>query len=454
MKGVVGLNQKVSNSYIIILGLMLFSLFFGAGNLIFPIMMGQEAGINVWEATAGFVITGVGLPLLAVIALGYSGKSDLQSLASRVHPMFGLIFSIVLYLAIGPLFAIPRAGSVSFEIGIRPLLPESWSTMGLFVFSIFFFGVAASFSLNSSKIVDIVGKYLTPIKITFILLLIVVAIFNPLGSFQEPIERYTENSFFNGFSEGYLTMDVLAAFVFGIIVINALRSKGVESGKVIMVSTMKAGLIAAVLLAFFYSAMAYMGASSVAELGILNNGGSVLSGIANVYFGSFGGIILSGVMIVACLTTSVGLISSCATYFNETFPKISYRSYVIIFAVFSAAVANFGLSQLIAISVPVLTAIYPLAIVLLILTFFHNAINGKKEVYQMSMLFTFIVSVFDGLNAAGFGVKPVDQLFTSILPLYEVGLGWILPAFIGVILGIIIGLFKRGSKKKEEEQFI
>ncbi|NRG46151.1 branched-chain amino acid transport system II carrier protein [Bacillus sp. CRN 9] len=448
------MNQKVSNSYIIILGLMLFSLFFGAGNLIFPIMMGQEAGINVWEATAGFVITGVGLPLLAVIALGYSGKSDLQSLASRVHPMFGLIFSIVLYLAIGPLFAIPRAGSVSFEIGIRPLLPESWSTMGLFVFSIFFFGVAASFSLNSSKIVDIVGKYLTPIKITFILLLIVVAIFNPLGSFQEPIERYTENSFFNGFSEGYLTMDVLAAFVFGIIVINALRSKGVESGKVIMVSTMKAGLIAAVLLAFFYSAMAYMGASSVAELGILNNGGSVLSGIANVYFGSFGGIILSGVMIVACLTTSVGLISSCATYFNETFPKISYRSYVIIFAVFSAAVANFGLSQLIAISVPVLTAIYPLAIVLLILTFFHNAINGKKEVYQMSMLFTFIVSVFDGLNAAGFGVKPVDQLFTSILPLYEVGLGWILPAFIGVILGIIIGLFKRGSKKKEEEQFI
>ncbi|MFS0592897.1 branched-chain amino acid transport system II carrier protein [Cytobacillus horneckiae] len=448
------MNQKVSNSYIIILGLMLFSLFFGAGNLIFPIMMGQEAGINVWKATAGFVITGVGLPLLAVIALGYSGKSDLQSLASRVHPMFGLIFSIVLYLAIGPLFAIPRAGSVSFEIGIRPLLPESWSTMGLFVFSIFFFGVAASFSLNSSKIVDIVGKYLTPIKITFILLLIVVAIFNPLGSFQEPIERYTENSFFNGFSEGYLTMDVLAAFVFGIIVINALRSKGVESGKVIMVSTMKAGLIAAVLLAFFYSAMAYMGASSVAELGILNNGGSVLSGIANVYFGSFGGIILSGVMIVACLTTSVGLISSCATYFNETFPKISYRSYVIIFAVFSAAVANFGLSQLIAISVPVLTAIYPLAIVLLILTFFHNAINGKKEVYQMSMLFTFIVSVFDGLNAAGFGVKPVDQLFTSILPLYEVGLGWIIPAFIGVILGIIIGLFKRGSKKKEEEQFI
>ncbi|MBS4192468.1 branched-chain amino acid transport system II carrier protein [Bacillus sp. FJAT-49705] len=448
------MTQKVSTSYIIVLGLMLFSLFFGAGNLIFPIMMGQEAGINVWEATAGFIITGVGLPLLTVIALGYSRKSDIQSLASRVHPMFGLIFSIILYLTIGPLFAIPRAGSVSFEIGIRPLLPESWSTIGLFVFSIFFFSMAALLSLNSSKIVDIVGKYLTPIKISFILLLIVVAIFNPLGPFQEPIERYTENSFFHGFSEGYLTMDVLSAFVFGVIVINALRSKGVESGKVIMVSTMKAGLIAAALLAFFYSALAFMGASSVSELGMLNNGGSVLSGVANVYFGSFGGVILGGVMIVACMTTSVGLISSCATYFNKILPKVSYKSFVISFAVFSAAVANFGLSQLISISEPVLATIYPLAIVLLILTFFHNAFNGKKEVYQLSMLFTFIVSVFDGLNAAGFGVKPVDQLFTSILPLYEVGLGWLLPAFIGAILGIIIGMFKPRSKEKEEEQFI
>ncbi len=433
---------------------MLFSLFFGAGNLIFPIMMGQEAGINVWEATAGFIITGVGLPLLTVIALGYSGKSDLQSLASRVHPMFGLVFSIILYLAIGPLFAIPRAGTVAFEIGIRPLLPESWSTIGLLVFSIFFFGVAAFLSLNSSKVVDIVGKYLTPIKISFLSLLVLVAIFNPLGAFQEPSEKYTENSFFGGFSEGYLTMDVLSAFVFGIIIINSLRSKGVESGKVIMVSTMKAASIAAVLLTFFYGSLAFIGASSVSELGILNNGGAVLAGVANVYFGSFGGVILSGVMTVACMTTSVGLISACATYFNKIFPKISYTSYVIIFAVFSTAVANFGLSHLITISEPVLTAIYPLAIVLLILTLFHNAFNGKKEVYQLSMLFTFIVSVFDGLKAAGLSVKPVDQLFTSILPLYEVGLGWLLPAFIGGVLGIIIGRFKLRSKEKEEEQFI
>ncbi len=433
---------------------MLFALFFGAGNLIFPIMMGQEAGVNIWVAMGGFIITGVGLPILTVIALGYSGESDVQSLATRVHPMFGLIFSIILYLAIGPLFAIPRAGTVSFEIGIRPLIPESWDTIGLLIFSIIFFAIATLLSLNSSKIVDILGKYLTPIKITFLSILVIVAIFKPLGDLQNPIGEYTESSFFSGFSEGYLTMDVLAAFVFGIIIINSLHSKGVKSGKVILASTMKAGIIAAVLLVFFYGSLAFMGASSVSELGILDNGGSVLAGVANLYFGSFGGVILGVLITAACMTTSVGLISSCASYFNKILPKISYRNFVIIFAIFSTAVANFGLSHLISISSPVLTAIYPLAIVLLLLTFFHNSFNGNKLVYQISMLFTFIVSVFDGLKAAGFVIKSVDQLFSSILPLYEVGLGWLLPAFIGVILGIVLGLFNPGSKKQEKEQLI
>lgn len=447
------MNQKISTSYIIILGLMLFALFFGAGNLIFPVMMGQEAGVNVWQATAGFIITGVGLPLLTVIALGYSGESDLQSLASRVHPMFGLIFSIILYLAIGPLFAIPRAGTVSFEIGIRPLIPESWGTIALLVFSISFFAIATFLSLNSSKIVDILGKYLTPIKLTFLSLLVIVAIFKPLGALQEPVDKYTEHSFFGGFSEGYLTMDVLAAFVFGIIIIGSLRSKGVESSKVIMTSTIKAGLIAAVLLTFFYGSLAFMGASSVSKLGILDNGGSVLAGVAYYYFGSFGGVVLGALITMACMTTSVGLISACASYFNKIFPKISYAKYVIIFAIFSTAVANFGLSQLISISAPVLTAIYPLAIVLLLLTLLHNVFNGKKEVYQLSMLFTFIISVFDGLNAAGVEVKSVDQFFSSFLPLYDVGLGWLLPAVLGGILGIIISSFKSTNNNKAEKQF-
>ncbi|MCM3321434.1 branched-chain amino acid transport system II carrier protein [Cytobacillus kochii] len=448
------MNQKVPSSYIIAVGFMLFSLFFGAGNLIFPVMMGQEAGTNVWAAVAGFIITGVGLPLLGVIALGYSGKSDLQSLASRVSPLFGLLFTVVLYLSIGPLFAIPRTGTVSYEIGIRPFISDEWSTIGLVIFSIIFFGITAFFSLNASKIVDIVGKVLTPILLLFILILIVVAFVNPLGSLQAPSEAYTVNSFFNGFTEGYLTMDALAAFVFGIIVIDAIRSKGVQSTKVVMLSVIKAGLISAGLLAVIYGSLSYIGASSVSQLGILGNGGAVLSQVSGHYFGSFGGVILSVIVIAACLTTSIGLISSCAAYFSKIMPKVSYNSFVIVFSVFSAAIANFGLTQLIAISVPVLTAIYPLAIVLLILTFLHPLFNGKKTVYQMSMLFTFIIGIFDGFKAAGYTIASVDNLFTSILPLYDVGLGWLVPAFLGAVLGIIIGLFQNKKVEDEKEQLI
>ncbi|MBN6886695.1 branched-chain amino acid:cation transporter, LIVCS family [Cytobacillus horneckiae] len=450
------MNQKISNSYIIAVGFMLFSLFFGAGNLIFPAMMGQEAGTNVWLATAGFIATGVGLPLLGVIALGISGKNDLQSLASRVHPMFGIAFTVILYLSIGPLFAIPRTGTVSYEIGIKPFLPESWGTIGLLVFTIIFFAITAYFSLNSSKIVDIVGKYLTPILLLFILILIGVAFMNPIGSFQAPAENYLSDSFFNGFKEGYLTMDALAAFVFGIIVIDAVRSKGAQTKKAIMISVTKAGLIAAGLLAVIYSSLAFIGASSVSGLGSLDNGGAVLSGVSSHYFGSFGGVLLSLIVLAACLTTSIGLISSCATYFTKLMPNISYNRFVIIFSVFSAGIANFGLSQLISISIPVLTAIYPLAIVLMLLTFLHPLFNGKKEVYQISMLLTFIVSLFDGLNAAGLKVSAVNDFFANILPLHSVGLGWVAPAIIGAILGIVIGLFKRGNagEKEQEKQTI
>lgn len=162
------MSNKVPTSFIIIIGLMLFALFFGAGNLIFPPMLGQMAGNNVWIANAGFLVTGVGLPLLAITAFVFSGESDLQSLASRVHPVFGIVFAIVLYLAIGPFYAIPRSGTVSFEIGIKPFLSNDAGPAALTVFTILFFIVTCLLSLNPTKLVDIVGKILTPIKLTVI----------------------------------------------------------------------------------------------------------------------------------------------------------------------------------------------------------------------------------------------------------------------------------------------
>ncbi|WP_226683444.1 branched-chain amino acid transport system II carrier protein [Sutcliffiella horikoshii] len=437
------MTNKMPFSFVLAIGFMLFALFFGAGNLIFPAMLGQSAGTNIWSANAGFIVTGVGLPLLGVLALGYSGKSDLQSLASRVHPVFGLVFTVILYLAIGPLFAIPRTGTASFEMGIRPFLSEESSSLGLLIFTILFFGITVFFSLKSTKIVDIVGKVLTPLLLIFIGILIATAFIFPIGSFQAPTENYVDGSFFKGFQEGYLTMDALAAFVFGIVVINAVKAKGATTKKEIMIAVTKAGSIAAGLLAIIYTSLSYIGASSVEALGLLENGGAVLSGASNHFFGAYGGLLLSLIVIGACLTTSIGLIISCSSYFNKLLPNVSYKTFVIVLSTISAIFANVGLTQLIAVSVPVLVAIYPFVVCLMALTFLHSFFNGRKEVYQGSMIFTSIVAFSDALKAAGMSIVTVEDLFATILPLYEVGLGWIFPAIIGGLLGFIWGKVKK-----------
>ena len=230
-------------------------------------------------------------------------------------------------------------------------------------------------------------------------------------------------------------MDTLASFVFGIIIINAIKEKGAKTKKQIMIVCGKATGIAAIILATIYTALSYMGASSVEKLGLLDNGGTILAKVSDYYFGSYGGILLGLMITVACLTTSVGLVTSCSSFFHKLFPKVPYKTIAISLSIFSAIVANIGLTELIAISVPVLTAIYPLAIVLIFLTFFHSLFKGKAEVYQGSLLLTFIVSLFDGLNGAGIHISSINDFFNAILPMYEVGLGWVIPAIVGGFIG-------------------
>ncbi|UOQ84813.1 branched-chain amino acid transport system II carrier protein [Gracilibacillus salinarum] len=430
---------------IITVGFMLFALFFGAGNLIFPAQIGQAAGDHLFTANLGFIITGVGLPVLGVLALAISGKNDLQTLASQVHPLYGIIFTVALYLTIGPLFALPRTNTVAYEIGVSPFFANQSNDIVLLIFTVVFFGLSLFLALQSSKIVDIIGKVLTPLLLIVIALLIIAAFINPIGGIQEPTEAYTVNSFFKGFQEGYLTMDMLAAFVFGIIIINAVKDLGYHSKKQMMMSTMKAALIAAVLLAIVYSSLAYVGAISVNEIGYVDNGGTILAASSEFYFGSFGKIILGFIVIGACLTTSIGLITSCASYFHKIIPKLSYKLWAVIFTVVSAVISNFGLTTIIEFSVPVLSMLYPLAMCLLVLTLLHPLYKGRKEVYQISILFTFVIALVDGLKAAGIHIESVDKLFTSVLPLYTVGLGWIIPAIAGGLIGFVWSRFRKDS---------
>ncbi|WKA57617.1 branched-chain amino acid transport system II carrier protein [Planococcus shenhongbingii] len=436
-------KRTLTLSESIMVGLMLFALFLGAGNIIFPPYLGQLAGNNIVPAITGFLLTGVGLPLLGILAIAKAG-GDLQTIAGRVNPIFGIIFTSIVYLTIGPFFGIPRTATVSFEIGVAPFLPSNLSSSfwPLLTFTIIFFIVTILFSLNPTKLVDRIGKILTPILILVIGLLAVKSIITPMGEIEEPVGNYNTDAFFNSFLQGYLTMDAIAALVFGIVIIESIRAKGVTDQRSILKTTAFAGIIAASGLALVYLSLSYIGVTSVSAIGLQDNGGTIIALASRVLFGEMGGVILAAAILFACLSTSIGLVAATAQFSHKIYPKISYVSYVMAYAGFSTLIANIGLTQLIAVSLPVLLAIYPIAIVLVILSFFDRSFDRKPLVYVIALTLTGIISIFDGLRSAGISFNNVDKVI-SVLPLFEQGIGWFVPAIVGTLLGMAIVRFKR-----------
>ncbi|MCA0971452.1 branched-chain amino acid transport system II carrier protein [Halobacillus litoralis] len=440
------MKKKISFSTYALIGTMLFGMFFGAGNLIFPIQLGQMAGTNFWPALIGFLVTAIGLPFLGILAIGLSGSNGLRDLASRVHPVFGITFSLALYLTIGPFFAIPRTATVPFVVGFEPFIAPGQISLWLAVFSFIFFAVVYYFSLNPAKIMDYVGKYLTPTFLVFLFILIMTAIFNPMGSFAEPSGDYMNLAFMNGFTEGYNTMDALASLAFGIVVINAIKRQGIEDRKEIAKATWKSGLFAMGLMMLIYGLITYMGASSVQAVGTFDNGGLIFAEVAQYYFGPFGAVLLAIIIVLACLKTSIGLITACSEFFHETFPKVSYKQFALLLCAVSFTIANFGLTNIIQFAIPVLMLLYPLAIVLILLGLSSPLFQHKRSVYTASMGLTLVISIMDGYSALidslpGAKLSVLDQVltfYTEYLPLYEIGLGWILPAAAGAVIGMLI----------------
>ncbi|WP_252504294.1 branched-chain amino acid transport system II carrier protein [Sporosarcina sp. Marseille-Q4943] len=425
------------------LGLLMFALFFGAGNMIFPPLVGQLAGENVWITIGGFLITGVGLPFLGVMAVAMSG-SQLRDLAGKAHPLFGLVFTIIVYLALGPLFAVPRTATVSFEMGLSPFISGPLESIGLILFSILFFAITAWLSLKPNQLVDRFGNVLTPILLAIVALIVAIGIIKPAGKSGPPQEPYIDHPFIDGFIQGYLTMDAIAALVFGIIVINAVKARGISDRKAIAAITMKSGGIAAIGLCLVYVGLAYLGTTSRLVAPNAENGGVILTQLAYSLMGTTGQLLLGVAVFLACLTTSVGLVSSCASFFSTVFPKFSYRLVVIVVCVFSMFVANIGLTQLISFTLPVLFGIYPLAIVLITVSFFHDRFNGYQEVYLFALAAAGIVGFFDMLKAFGLPIDPVADVL-GYLPLYEEGIGWIVPAIVFGLVGFFIGSMRKST---------
>ena len=438
------MKQKLTFMEILPIGLMLFASFFGAGNLIFPPALGQSAGVNFLPAAAGFCTTGVGIPLLGIIAIGLLRASNPEALALPVHPKFAKALIVVTVLTIGPFFAIPRTGAVSFDVGILPFISAENYDLGLELYSLFFFVVTYFLSVNPSKIVDWVGKILTPLLLISIAILVVQVFMHPMGEPQQAGGYYASMPYLKGFQEGYYTMDLLATMLFGTVVIDSIKVRGISEGSVLTRTCIMAGIIAAVLLAAIYFSLTYTGATSVAVFGVSDNGAIALSSIANYYMGTAGNVVLCLMIFFACLTTSIGLTVSAGSYLEQVLKyKMQYQRIAAIICIFSFAVSNVGLTKIISLSVPVLCLLYPIVIVLVMMAFMPVK---RACVYRSTLAFTIVFAIIDGLNAAGVPMKTAEALFKDVIPFYSAGFGWFVPSIVGLVLGILYSVAVKPDK--------
>ncbi len=440
------MKKKLSFRELTAVGSMLFGLFFGAGNLIFPAAMGQLAGRNVFIAAAGLCITGVGLPLLGVAALGISRCSGLAQLSSRVGKRYGLFFTCALYLTIGPFFAIPRCATVPFTVGISPLLSSGNQSAALAFFSLLFFAAVLWFSLRPGNILTWIGKILNPLFLICLGILLVSALAMPMGHVASiaPEGGYVRQAFMSGFLEGYNTMDALAGLAFGIVVVNVIRSLGITRPEDIAVNTVKAGCLGCGLMGVIYLAVAVAGTQSRGIYPAASNGGEALLTIARHYFGTFGAVILAVTVTFACLKTAVGLITSCSQTFCQLFPRsFSYRVWATGFCIFSFAAANLGLETIIAWALPVLMFLYPLAITLILLALAGKWFDNDRRIYLCVTIFTLAAAILDFIHAlpgetvSALHLSGILTAAASHLPLFSLGLGWVCPAAAGLIAGLI-----------------
>ena len=426
----------------------LFGMFFGAGNLIFPVHLGQMAGRNALPAIIGFIITAVGIPILGVAAIGVTHSDGLQTLSGKVGKGYGIFFTCLLYLTIGPLFAIPRCATVSFTTGITPLLgADSPERLYLLLFSAVFFAFVLFFSLRPGKITVWIGKIINPLFLFFFAVLMLAALLAPGAAISavEPVEAYRSDAFFPALIEGYGTMDAIAGLAFGIVVIDVIRRMGVDNDDAIAEDVLSSGLLTGALMALIYVVSIVVGAQSRGLFELSENGGIALTQIAGHYLGGVGLFILAFTITFACLKTSIGRVTACAETFSKmTNGKISYRSWAILFTVFSFAVSNIGLSAIIEYSIPMLMLIYPPAIALILLAFLGKFFAHDRTVYITTMTGTWAAAIFDCMKTLPAPVQTALHLDAPIafaaahLPLFDKNLGWLLPAVIGFAAGMAI----------------
>lgn len=432
-----GNAKALSPKATLMVGATLFSMFFGAGNLILPPLLGVQAGTATLSATIGFFITGVGLPVLGIVAVALAGT--VRELADRVHPVFSRVFVAAVYLAIGPCLAIPRTSSTAFEM-LAPLLPAGISVEVVrLVFSVAFFALSFALAMHPGCLTRLLGRVTGPALILLIVGVVVPSLVSlATGQVQAapaPVAPYDTNAAVQGFLTGYQTMDLLASLTFGLVIATNIRNLGVTDTGGVMREVCRAGVIAGVLMMAIYGGLAAVGFDLSAALAGATNGAEVITASATMHYGTLGTAVVAAIFLLACLNVCTGLISCCGTYFAEELPRVPYRVWAIGFAAFSCVISNFGLDAILAFSVPLLNALYPVAIVLVIGGMAHRVLDAYPLTWPVTVGLVGVSSVVVSLRDA---FAPGVWVIFDALPFADMGLGWVLLAVVGMVLGVCL----------------
>ena len=424
---------------VLILGFALFAMFFGAGNLIFPPSLGIDMGKDWLVAGIGFLLTGVGLPLLGVLAFTKIGR--LEDFSVKISSRFNTLYCTALVFVIGPLFAIPRTGSTTFEMGVLPSFPNVNPLVLSIITSIAFFGITLILVIKESKITDIIGKFLTPV---ILIILAAIAFLGITGNIGTPVDKNITGVFAKGFVSGYQTMDALASVIFGVVIVKGLEGKGIVEEKEQRYFLSGSALIAAIGLGLIYFSLMYLGAR-VSGVGTFSTTSAALY-LAEITLGSAGKIAFGICVATACLTTSVGLVAIASDWFAR-FTPISYKMWSVIICVFSGVMAIGGVDFIIKLSVPVLCILYPVTIILILLNVF-----GVKHVlvYRTATYTTLVVIILEEVFSKILHVTPVTN-FLAKIPMAESGFVWVVPCLAGMAVAFVAAPIRKAAKLKAKQ---
>ena len=438
--------MKKKQKDILVIGFALFAMFFGAGNLIFPPYLGVLSGTSWTVGFTGFIIADVGLALLAILA---SAKcdGDINRVIVRSGKRLSLVLATAIMVCLGPLLAIPRTGATTFEMGMQPI----FNGFNPVVFSILFFGLTLVLTIKPSKVVDIIGQYLTPVLLVALIVLIIKGIISPLGDLSQAAK--IDGVFAEGISQGYQTMDPLGALALSAVVILSLGQKGYTEQYQKIKLTLQSGMVAAVALIIIYGGLTFLGftvAGQFVGVDLKNiNQTALIVSITEQLLGQPGKVVLAMIVGLACLTTAIGLTSATAQYFTKISKgRIKYETIVVIVCVFSAVVSNFGVSTIISFSSPILSIIYPATIVLVLLTLFGDNIHNDN-IFKGATYMALIVSVLTVVDSMGIKVD-----FIHYLPFDSIGFNWIIPAIVGGVIGKFIPFNKSQDYDKNLEDIL